>query len=144
MQINLMPDLSLLAVMAIFWINYFIVKRFFIQPINGVLESRETEVRSAQETYEQALARFNEATAQIEQRIHEAKRTAAQMREKFRAEAGEHRAGLVERTTTEARKLVGEAEERLKRSLKEARDKIVRESESLARLMAERILGRAV
>jgi F-type H+-transporting ATPase subunit b len=144
MQISLMPDLSLLAVMAIFVANYFIVKRFFIGPINGVLEERENEVRSAQERYEQSLARFKETTAEMEQRLHEAKRAAAQLRERFRTEAGEHRAGLVERTSNEARKLVAEAEDQLKRSVREARDKIVRQAESLARLAAERILGRAV
>jgi F-type H+-transporting ATPase subunit b len=144
MQINLMPDLSLLAVMAIFIVNYFIVKRFLIGPINGVLELREAEARSAQEIYEQSLGRFNAATAEMEQRIHEAKRYAAQLRDRFRGEAGAHRGSMIERTTAEARKLVAEAEERLKGDVKEARDKIVREAESLAQLAAERILGRAV
>ena len=142
MQINLMPDLSLLAVMVIFILEYFIVRRFFLKPINDVLESREAEARSAQETYEQSLSRFNEATNRIEQRLHEAKREAAQLRDKFRSEAGAHRQSLVERTTAEARKLIAEAEKRLSRDVKEARDKIVRDAESLARLAAERILGR--
>ena len=53
MQINLMPDLSLLAVMVIFILEYIIVSRYFLRPINDVLESREAEARSAQETYEQ-------------------------------------------------------------------------------------------
>ena len=113
-----------------------------MKPINDVLESREAEARSAQETYEQSLSRFNEATNRIEQRLHEAKRDAAQLRDKFRSEAGVHRQSLVERTTAEARKLIMEAEQRLSRDVKEARDKIVRDAESLARLAAERILGR--
>jgi F0F1-type ATP synthase membrane subunit b/b' len=142
MQINLMPDLSLLAVMVIFILEYIVVSRYFLKPINEVLESREAEAKSAQETYEQSLGRFNEGTNLIEQKLHEAKREAAQLRDKFRAEAGTHRASLVERTTSEAKKLVSEAEERLKRDIKEVREKIVRDAESLARLAAERILGR--
>jgi len=142
MQINLMPDLSLLAVMVIFILEYIVVSRYFLRPINEVLESREAEAKAAQETYEQSLGRFNEGTNLIEQKIHEAKREAAQLRDKFRAEAGSHRASLVERTTSEAKKLVSEAEERLKRDVKEVREKIVRDAESLARLAAERILGR--
>src|SRR6266852_9544834 len=113
MQINLMPDLSLLAVMVIFILEYIVVSRYFLKPINEVLESREAEAKSAQETYEQSLGRFNEGTNLIEQRLHEAKREAAQLRDKFRAEAETHRASLVERTTSEAKKLVSEAEERL-------------------------------
>src|SRR5438270_13639532 len=144
MQINLVPDLSLLVVMVSYVAEYFVVKRFFLQPINNILEERESEVRTAQELHEKALAQFNEATSQIEQRLHDTRRDAAQLRDKFRAEAGAHRASLVERTTNEAKKLVTEADDRLKRDVDEARKKLVRDAESLARLAAERILGRSV
>jgi F-type H+-transporting ATPase subunit b len=142
MQINLMPDLSLLAVMVIFILEYIIVSRYFLRPINDVLESRESEARSAQEIYEKSLGRFNEETNRIEQTLHEAKREAAQVREKFRSDAGAHRASLVEKTTGEAQKLVSEADQRLSRDVVEARAKLARDAESLARLAAERILGR--
>ena len=144
MQINLVPDLSLLVVMVIFIAEYFVVKRFFLQPVNNILEERETETRTAQELHEKALAQFNEATNQIEERLHATRRDAAQLREKFRAEAAAHRAGLVERTTGDAKKLVGEADERLSRDVKEAQAKLSRDAESLARLAAEKILGRKV
>lgn len=144
MQINLVPDLSLLAVMAIFVVEYFVVKIFFLKPINDVLEARETEVRTAQELHEKALAEFNEATAQIEARLHDTRRDAAQLREKFRSEAGAHRATMIERTTTDAKNLVNEADERLSEDVKEAREKLQRDAESLARLAAEKILGRRV
>jgi F0F1-type ATP synthase membrane subunit b/b' len=61
MQINLTPDLSLLAIMVIFIMNYLIVRRFFLQPVNDILEARETETRSAENLYEDARARFAEA-----------------------------------------------------------------------------------
>jgi len=144
MQINLMPDLSLLAVMVIFILEYIIVSRYFLRPINDVLESREAEARSAQETYEQSLGRFNEETNRIEQRLHEAKREAAQVREKFRSDAGTHRASLVEKTTAEAQEIVADADERLSRDVKEAREKLARDAGSLSRLAAEGILGRPV
>lgn len=142
MQIKLMPDLSLLAVMVIFILEYIVVSRFFLRPINDVLESREAEARSAQEIYEQSLGRFNEETNRIEQTLHEAKREAAQLREKFRADAGAHRSSLVEKTTAEAQKIVADADQRLNSDIKEAREKLARDAESLARLAAERILGR--
>ena len=144
MQINLFPDLSLFAVLAIFVVNYFVVSHFLIRPINGVLEARETEVRVAQQTYERSLADFNQKTAEIEEQFHVARREASQLRERFRAEAATRRAALIERTSVDAKQLVAEADERLRRDVDEARQKIVRASESLARLAAERILGRAV
>lgn len=130
--------------MVIFIINYFVVKRFLVNPINGILEERAQESRTATETYEQSLARFNEATAQIEERLHVAKREASMMRDQFRADAATHRAGVIERTTNEAKRLVTEAEQHMTRDVAAARERIVSESESLARLAAERILGRAV
>lgn len=139
-----MPDLSLLVVMAIFIAEYFVVKYFFLKPINDVLESREGETRTAQDLYEQALARFQEETARIEQRLHEAKRDASQLRDRFRAEAGTHRTSLIDRTSGEAKKLVDDAEAQLARASADARAKLERDADSLARLAAERILGRAV
>jgi F-type H+-transporting ATPase subunit b len=144
MQINLVPDLSLLAVMAIFVVEYFIVKRFFLKPINDVLESRETEARTSQQLHEKALEQLSEATNQIEARLRETRRGAAQLRDQFRTEAGAHRASLVERTTTEGKRIVTEAEQRLASDVKEAREKLQRDAEALARFAAEKILGRRV
>ena len=144
MQINLVPDLSLLVVMVIFIAEYFVVKKFFLQPVNNILEERETEVRTSADLYEKSLARFNEGVTQIEGKLHDTRRDAAQLREKFRGEAAAHRASLVERTTADAKKLVSEAEERLGRDVNEARAKLARDAESLARLAAEKILGRRV
>lgn len=144
MQINLTPDPSLLAIMVIFILNYLIVRRFFLQPVNEVLEAREHETRSADELYEQSLARFNEATTAIEGQLHGAKREASQLRDRFRAEAAAHRTSVVERTQGEAKQLIAQADERLSSDVGIAREQIVRESDSLARQAAERILGRAV
>jgi F-type H+-transporting ATPase subunit b len=144
MQINLAPDLSLLAIMVIFILNYLVVRRFFLQPINEVLEARETETRSAEKLFEDALARLSEATAQTEAQLQAAKREAAQLRERYRGEAGVYRQQVVEKTNVEARQIIGEADTKLAGEVVTAREKIARDSESLARLAAERILGRAV
>jgi F-type H+-transporting ATPase subunit b len=144
MQINLAPDLSLLAIMVIFTLNYMVVRKFFLQPVNEVLEARETEQKTAEKLYEDALARFGEATAQTEAQLHAAKREAAQVRDRFRAEAATHRQQVVDTTNGQAREVIGAADSKLKQDVTAAREKIVREADSLARLAAERILGRAV
>jgi F-type H+-transporting ATPase subunit b len=144
MQINLAPDLSLLAIMVIFILNYMVVRRFFLRPVNEILEARETETRSAEKLFEDALARFNEATAQTEAQLQAAKREASQLRERYRGEAAAYRQQVVEKTNAEARQIVSEADARLQSDVATAREKIARETDSLARLAAERILGRAV
>ena len=144
MQINVAPDLSLFAIIVIFIINYLIVRRFFLRPLTQVIDARETENRTAEELHEAAMARLNEATSEIEARLHEAKREGATLRDRHRAEAAAKRTQVLERTQGEAKKIVGEADAKLTQDVKVAREKIARESESLARLAAERILGRSV
>jgi F0F1-type ATP synthase membrane subunit b/b' len=144
MQINLTPDYSLLAIMVIFILNYLIVSRFFLRPINQVIEAREDEVRTANDLYEQSMARFSEATTLMETKLHAARHGAADVRDAFRRDAAAYRTSIVEKTHTDANAIVSEADERLKEDVVEARAKIVRESEALAQLAAERILGRAV
>jgi F-type H+-transporting ATPase subunit b len=144
MQISLAPDLSLLAIVAIFLANYVVVRKFFFQPVNAVLVAREQETKSAEKLYEDSLARFNEATSRMEEQLFVAKREAVHLREKFRAEAAAYRSDVVTRTQGEAQKNVAEATTHLQEDVKVARDKIVRDAESLARLAAERILGRPV
>ncbi len=144
MQINLTPDYSLLVIMVIFILNYLVVSKFFLRPINQVIEAREHEVRSANEAYEQSMARFNEATTQMEEKLHVARHAAADVRDRFRKEAAAYRASIVEKTHNDAGSIVSEADEQLKADVAEARAKIVTESEALAHLAAERILGRAV
>lgn len=144
MQINLMPDVSLLAIMGIFILNYLVVRKFFLQPVNEILEERDREQRSAEELYEAALARFNEAAAQMETKLHSAKREAAQVRDRHRGEAAAHRQQLVERTGAEGKQIVATADQRLAADVAEARERLSRDADALARLAAERILGRAV
>ncbi|HUP62327.1 MAG TPA: ATP synthase F0 subunit B [Thermoanaerobaculia bacterium] len=139
-----MPDYSLLAIMVIFIMNYLVVRRFFLEPVNEVLEARETETKSADRLYEDALARLNDATAQMEAQLHGAKREAAQLRDRFRGEAAAHRQQVVDKTSADAKSVVAEADEKLSRDVVQARETIVRGADSLARLAAERLLGRAV
>jgi F-type H+-transporting ATPase subunit b len=144
MQIKLAPDLSLFAILVIFILNYLVVRKFFFKPVNELLEERESETRSAEKLYEEALARFAEATARTEAQLHSAKRDAAQIRERFRAEASAYRQQIVERTNAEGRGIVEGADEKLGRDVATARETIVTESDALARLAAQRILGRVV
>jgi F0F1-type ATP synthase membrane subunit b/b' len=144
MQINLTPDYSLLAIVVIFILNYLIVRKFFLQPINQVIEARESDVRSASELYEQSMLRFQEATSQMEEKLHGARHAAADVRDRFRREAAAHRTSVVTKTHDAANAIVTEADEKLKGDVAAARAKIVTESEALARMAAERILGRPV
>ena len=144
MQINLVPDASLLAIVVIFFLNYLVIRRFFTKPITDVLDARAGEAAAAERLYEESLAGFNQATAEMEGRLQIAKREASHVRDRFRGEAAAVRNQSIEKTQTEARKVISEADQKLGGDVRVAREKIVSESETLARLAAERILGRPV
>ena len=141
---KLTPDYSLFVILAIFFITYLVVRRFFLMPVNRILVERDSEHRAAEQLYESALARFRDATAAMESKLQEARREGSRLRDRFRSDAAAHRAEVLQRTNSQADVIVAEADTSLKSDVAEARRKIVAESESLAHLAAERILGRAV
>jgi F-type H+-transporting ATPase subunit b len=141
-MIELKPDLSLLAIIAIFILNYLIVRKFLVEPVNGVLEWREGKVRDADQRYEEALTGFNAGTEEIEKRLMEAKREGVEIRERYRREAGLQKDELIQKTRDEADAMIREATASLDQEVARARDTIREESEQLARLAAEQILGR--
>lgn len=142
MQINLTPDFSLLVIMAIFIANYFVVRKFFLRPINDILVWRETQVRSADKIYEESLARFQEATSNVESNLHNVRREATRAREDRHAEAMKVREELLAKARAEAERELAAAEERLTADVETAKTTIQKESEVLARLAAEKIVGR--
>lgn len=141
-MIKLTPDLSLLAIIAIFIVNYLIVKTWLVKPINEVLEWRNARVREADLKHEEALTRLNAATRDIESRLMDAKREGSEVRERYRREASEKRETRLRQTRSEAEAMVAEASSQLDAEVQTVRQSIVKESEQLARLAAERILGR--
>ncbi len=143
-MVNLTPDYSLLAIVVIFIATYFVVRRYLIAPINGILVAREAEIRDADHRYEESLAKFNEETSRMEAKIQEAKREASSIRERLRGEASTHRNEVVQTTREKAESRVREAEEQITREAEEGRERIGRESEALAYDAAEKILGRKV
>ena len=93
---NLTPDWSLLVILAIFIANYFVVRAFFLKPINGVLVAREQEILGAEAVFEESMARFHEATSEMEARLIEARRKGSSIREARRSEAAATRAELTQ------------------------------------------------
>lgn len=144
MLIELSPDLSLFVIMAIFIAEYFVVRKLFLEPLNRVMTERQSEIATAAARHEDALARFNEATEEMEAKVGAAKKRGSAIRDALRAEATASRNASLSTTRDEADGIIAKADGELATAVSAARQKIETESESLARLAAERILGRAL
>ena len=139
MQINLTPDLSLLAIMVIFIINYMVVRKFFLQPVNTVLEARETEKHTAEKLYETPWP----ASAKRRQTGRSAHRKACRAAARPFPRLGVRLSPSgCRKTHAEARRSSG-SDEILGRDVVVAREQVV-PNRSEARLAAERDFVRAV
>ena len=64
---------ALVVIMAIFIAEYFVVRKFFLEPLDNVMTEREREIATAAARHEEALAGFNEATDEMELKLSQAK-----------------------------------------------------------------------
>jgi F0F1-type ATP synthase membrane subunit b/b' len=78
----------LLLIMACFWLVYLLVSSQFLRPVGALLDERETQIRSARETFDKAKADLSEALAGCERELAQAAGEGQRTRAALRA-AGE-------------------------------------------------------
>ncbi|MFZ5788793.1 MAG: hypothetical protein ACOY3Y_20330, partial [Acidobacteriota bacterium] len=63
------PNLSLLLIMACFWLVFFLVRSQLVKPLGAVLDEREKRVREAASALTQAQERAGEAMDRCEREV---------------------------------------------------------------------------
>ena len=137
-----LPNVTSLYVLLAFGVSYFILKKFLFVPLSGILEARERDEREAQKAYAESLEALEKAVAAGEQKLAVARREALKTREDLRGEG----AALLDQKLSEAR---GQASQEIARGSREIEAQAAESSKqlperarSLARELAEKILGR--
>ena len=137
-----LPNVTSLYVLLAFGVSYFILKKYLFVPLSGILEAREREEQEAQKAYAESLEALEKAVAAGEQKLSLARREALKTREELRGEG----AALLDQKLTEAR---GRASQHIARGLgeieaqaAESSKQLPEKAKSLARELAEKILGR--
>jgi F-type H+-transporting ATPase subunit b len=138
------PNLSIILIMLCFWVTLWLVNRYFIRPINAVLDQRSGQIDGAQETWATTNAEMLAATAQVEERLVEAARGAAARRETIRAEANQKKQAQLEAARNEAERQLQSALAALARDAESARSELRKRAEDLAGDFVHRLLGREV
>jgi F-type H+-transporting ATPase subunit b len=137
-----LPNVTSLYALLAFGISYAILKRYLFVPLTAILEARENEERDAQRAYAQSLETLEKAVAAGEEQLSGARREALKAREQLRGEG----MALLEEKLQEARTAAtatvaagsGQIDAQAAASARELPDR----SRSLARELAEKILGR--
>lgn len=138
----MLPDLSVVWVIALILALAAILDRFVFRPVLKVVERREQAVSSARTLAERAAEEARRAGAEFERQTQEARIGLHRQMEEMRRTAIEERTALVGETRREADQALAEARTALAADVERARARLDAEAESLAADATARILGR--
>jgi F0F1-type ATP synthase membrane subunit b/b' len=138
------PNLSLLLVMICFWCTMWLVYRFLVRPIGGVLEQRQGRVDQAAMQWQSTHQEYLSATERLEVEMQNAAREAARVRGEHRQRALDTRQASLETARAAADDRLGVALVALDGEATAARGELRAHADELARQFATRLLGRKV
>jgi len=138
------PNLSLLLVMICFWCTMWLVHRFLIRPIGGVLEQRQGRIDQAAMKWQSTHQEYLSATERLEVEMQNAAREAARVRGEHRQRAVDTRRASLETARAAADDRLGAALVALDGEATAARGELRAHADELARQFATRLLGRKV
>lgn len=140
----MIPDLSVLVVIATVLLLAVALDRLLFKPLARVMAERERAVLSARELAERASADAQAAADSFDVRTREARAEIYRQMDDARREALTRRSELLARTREQAETAIKDASARLRADVAQARATIDRDAQSLATTIVERVLGRQV
>lgn len=139
-----LPNVSLVLIMVLFWLAYWLVNRLLVRPFTAVLDERRERIHGAQARAASATEDATATTTRIEQELDDAAREAGRVRGQLRQAAVEDRNARLERTRREASDRLEAALAELDEEATAARRELRQRAEDLARLFATQLLDREV
>ena len=137
-------DASMLVVVAIFGIAYFLLKLFLFDPLLRILQSREARVEGARNAWQDATTRAEEALAEERRRLMSARRDAASRRDAARREAQDQRRATLEAAKASLHEQLEQARRELSAQVEREERTLDGRAADLAARISERLVGRAV
>ena len=134
-------DASLLVIMAIFWATYVVVRIFLIGPVMKMLRERDSEIVTAQETFDRAQAEVEARIEAQREKLKEARVEAAARRDEVRREAQRARERMVAEARQEADVQLQHALASLEAETAEQRRLLEGQAGRLAAEMTSKLMG---
>ena len=138
----MIPDLSVLWIIAFVLTLSVILDRLLLRPVTRVMQERENAIRSARDLAESGRAKAQAATDEFEAKTRAARADIYRQMDEKRRAALERRSELVAATRSEIEKTMRDATARVQAQASAARGQIDRDAGSLAATIVERVLGR--
>ena len=137
-------DASVFIYLGIFGLAFLMLRALIFRPVIDLMDAREEAIDGARE---EAKALQKEAAAKLdafEKEMSKVKAEAAVERDRLRAEGLRLERSLIERVRGDTEALVQKAEGEMADEAKKARAQIASATPTLAKQIAERLLGREV
>ncbi len=138
------PNLSLLMIMICFWLTLWLVNRYLIVPIQGVLDQRASRIDGATQGWLDQQEALRAATERLEEELAEAARRAAALKAEKRQAAISAREARLAAARERAEEKLSSAVAGLAEDAEKARIELKDRAEALAAELAGRLLGREV
>ena len=136
------PNISLILIMVCFWVTFWIVKKFLIDPIWGVLAERKQRLDTAESTWASKNEEYLSATARMQTEMEDAAREAAQVRAGYRQKALAERQEALDTIRAQADSKLQAALTELAQEADTARADLRARAKELGRLLAGRLIER--
>ena len=138
----MLPDLSVLVVIAAVLILAAVLDRALFKPLTRVMREREAAVKSAIQLAEQATEKAKAASADLDAKVATARAETYRQLDDRRRAAQEYRTELIGRTRQEVEASLAEAKSKLEAQTAEARAKLDSDAEALGAEIVQKVLGR--
>ena len=138
----MIPDLSVLWVIALLMLCVFVLNTLIFKPILHVIESRTGAVRDARELATSAAQKAAQATEQFDRTLGAARAEVYKQMDDARRTALDKRAAIMADTKREADAALSDATSRLTSQASAARAALESEANHLAGEIVNRVLGR--
>ena len=142
--VNLDFDMTFVAQMVIFAILVIILKPLLFEPLMKLFEERERRTEGAKVLARRMDERAGELLRKYETELDAVRRTAAEERDKMRADAQRLEAQILSEARTEAAKIVEDGKRKLEVEKQSLRAELSTRTAEIAREIAARVLGREV
>ena len=135
-------DVTFLYIVVIFLLCTWVLKRFLFAPLSAILDGRRDRASAAARSYAESLEALSRTVAEAEEKLALARREALKVRENLRGEGASQLSKRLEEARAASEAAVNDAVKRIEAEAAASAEKLPADARSLARVLAEKILGR--
>jgi len=133
---------SLLVVVVLFVLYHLLMKRMFYRPLFGVLKQREERTSGAMDFAAKTDEERQQLLSKYESSMRQARLEGYELMDSIRKDTEKHQDREIRNVSDEIHQLLADSHEEIRNTLAEQRQILDMETESFARLIADRILSR--